>query len=127
MTLSVGSRASFDVDVTADAMDQFAAWSGDWNPLHTDAEFASRSRYGRRVLHGAYSAGLISRLAGTVLPGERCLLHGMQLRFVAPVLPPVSLRVSGVFLALSSDVVQVSAAVTDASSWLGSRPHCLRV
>ena len=116
MTLSVGSRASFDVDVTADAMDQFAAWSGDWNPLHTDAEFASRSRYGRRVLHGAYSAGLISRLAGTVLPGERCLLHGMQLRFVAPVLPPVSLRVSGEVIALASDVGRVSAAVTDASS-----------
>jgi 3-hydroxybutyryl-CoA dehydratase len=116
VTVAVGSRATFDVQVGADAMKEFAAWSGDWNPLHTDAEFASNSRFGRPVLHGAYSAGLISRLAGMFLPGEECLLHSMQLRFVAPVQPPASLRVTGEVIALASDVGRVAATVTDAAS-----------
>lgn len=116
MTIAVGSRASFDVDVGPDAMTEFATWSGDWNPLHTDPEFARRSRFGRPVLHGAYSAGLVSRLAGMFLPGERCLLHGMQLRFVAPVLPPASLRVSGEVIAYASDIGRVAATVADARS-----------
>jgi acyl dehydratase/NAD(P)-dependent dehydrogenase (short-subunit alcohol dehydrogenase family) len=116
VTIALGSRATFDVDVGPDAMKEFATWSGDWNPLHTDAEFARRSRFGRQVLHGAYSAGLVSRLAGMFLPGERCLLHGMQLRFITPIFPPASLRVTGEVIAFASDVGRVAATVSDARS-----------
>jgi len=37
----------------------FAAFSGDWNPLHTDAESAREGPYGQRVAHG-----MLSLLAG---------------------------------------------------------------
>ena len=76
-------------------MTAFAEISGDWNPLHTDASYASRTSFGRPILHGAYSAGLLSRLAGMYIPGEDCVLHGMHLRFVAPIRPPARLRVYG--------------------------------
>src|SRR5215211_86917 len=45
----------------------FANVSGDWNPLHTDPGHAARTAYRRPVLHGAFSAGLLSRLAGMYL------------------------------------------------------------
>ncbi len=91
----IPSKAQFDVDVGLDAALAFAEMSGDWNPLHTDAAHAATTSYGQPVLHGAYSAGLVSRMAGMHLPGKDCLLHGLNLRFLAPIIPPVSLRVSG--------------------------------
>ncbi len=88
-------EASFTTDLTVEDCTRFAELSGDWNPLHSNPDHAARSTYGRQVLHGAFSAGLISRLAGMFLPGTDCLLYGMRLRFVAPILPPARVVIHG--------------------------------
>lgn len=110
------SRASFEVEVTpADAI-AFAGLSGDWNPLHTDAAHAAATAYRVPVLHGAFSAGLLSRLAGMHLPGRDCLLHDLKLRFLKPVLPPVKLRVEGEVVRDDGATGEVRARVLDARS-----------
>ncbi len=105
------SEAEFELEVSLDDCVRFANCSGDWNPLHTDPAHAVNSVYGRQVLHGAFSAGLISRLAGMYLPGKDCLLFGMRLRFVAPILPPASLLVCGRLVSSSNGVGRVEASV----------------
>jgi len=110
------TSAAFTVDVTPEDAIAFARVSGDWNPLHTDAEHASRTAYRRTVLHGAFSAGLFSRLAGMHLPGADCLLHGMRLRFVAPIIPPATLVVSGQLAGRHAGLGRVDATVTDAKT-----------
>jgi len=104
-------EAKFDVEVSKDDCIRFAEVSGDWNPLHTDPVHSAASVYGSQVLHGAFSAGLISRLAGMYLPGKDCLLYGMKLRFVNPILPPISLTVNGKIVAYSNEVGKVEASV----------------
>lgn len=66
----------------------FAGLSGDYNPLHTDEEFARQTIFGRRIAHGllvfAISTGLIARtgvLEGTVV----AFLAIEQWNFKAPV------------------------------------------
>ena len=109
-------RAHFDVDVDTATPEAFARLSGDWNPLHTNPEYASHTVYGRPILHGAYAAGLVSRMAGMHLPGTDCLLHGMRLRFIAPVVPPQSLRVEGEVLRQTDEGGSVSVVITDRAS-----------
>ncbi|HID85491.1 MAG TPA: dehydratase [Anaerolineaceae bacterium] len=53
---------------------RFAALSGDYNPLHTDAEYAKRTPFGARIAHGllvtSMVTGLVDRtgmLEGTTL------------------------------------------------------------
>lgn len=66
----------------------FAGLSGDYNPLHTDEEFARQTLFGRRIAHGllvlSISTGLIARtgvLDGTVI----AFLAIEQWNFRAPV------------------------------------------
>lgn len=110
------SSASFNVRVSAEDAISFATLSGDWNPLHTSAEHAARTAYQRPVLHGAFSAGLLSRMAGMHLPGADCLLHSLRLRFVRPIVPPASLLVEGRVVAQTGGMGRVDATVSDAET-----------
>lgn len=106
--------AEFRVDVTAQSALDFAALSGDWNPLHTNPGYAADTMYRRPVLHGAFSAGLFSRMAGMYLPGTECLLHSLQLRFITAIVPPASLVVSGRVVSDSGETGRVEVSVSDA-------------
>ncbi len=41
----------------------FAGLSGDYNPIHTDEEYACKTPFGRRIAHGLLVASVISGLA----------------------------------------------------------------
>lgn len=60
--------------ISEDAIFSFAGLTGDYNQIHTDADFASKTQFGQRVAHGllglSVATGLIMRtglLEGTVL------------------------------------------------------------
>lgn len=110
------TNSEFEVDVTEADARRFAELSGDWNPLHTDPAYAAETSYRRTILHGAFSAGLLSRMAGMHIPGRDCLLHGIKLKFVAPILPPARLRVRGVLVRDRGDGGVVDVTISDSAS-----------
>src|SRR5690242_15701834 len=57
----------------------------DTNPIHIDADAAKQSIFGERIAHGMLTAGLISAVLGTRLPGPGSLYMRQSLRFAAPV------------------------------------------
>ncbi|UPK07945.1 MaoC family dehydratase [Bradyrhizobium sp. 170] len=69
---------------TETEVDTFGYLSGDLNPLHMDDEFASRSPFGRRVVHGLLTAAVVSRTY-TQLTGPGFAYVGQELRFLKPV------------------------------------------
>ena len=64
---------------------EFAAISGDTNPIHIDDVYASESRYKKRIAHGLLSASLFSRIFGTQFPGAGCVYAEQSLVFKRPV------------------------------------------
>ncbi len=85
--LSVGETASLVRLVKPDDIKLFAAMSGDINPAHLDAQYAAGDIFGHVVIHGMWSAALISTLLGTELPGPGTIYLGQDLRFRKPVAP----------------------------------------
>ena len=83
--LEVGEKVSMCKTITESDVKTFAEISGDTNPLHLDKEFASSSIFGERVAHGMLTAGLISAVIGTQLPGVGTIYMSQSLRFTAPV------------------------------------------
>ena len=65
-------------------LDDFAKLTGDNNPIHMDELYASKSRFGERVVHGMLSASFISTIIGTKLPGKGALWISQTLDFLAP-------------------------------------------
>jgi acyl dehydratase/NAD(P)-dependent dehydrogenase (short-subunit alcohol dehydrogenase family) len=110
------TEAAFEVTVGPNDARAFAALSGDWNPLHTDEAYAARTQFGRTILHGAFAAGLVSRMAGMHIPGTDCLLHGMQLKFLQPIVPPARLRVNGKLVNERDDTGRVEVEISDAET-----------
>ncbi len=85
--LAVGASASLERTFTQEDIDAFARTSGDDNPAHVDAAWAEASMFGGRVVHGVLTAGLISAVLGTKLPGPGAIYMSQTLKWLAPVKP----------------------------------------
>ena len=83
--LEVGQTASVGKTITEADILLYAAVSTDTNPVHINAEAAKDSVFGERIAHGMLSAGLISAVLGTRLPGPGTIYLGQTLHFRAPV------------------------------------------
>lgn len=84
-SLAVGMTASYARTVTDADIVLFAGISGDNNPVHLDEEYAKGTKFGSRIAHGMLSAGFISAVLGTKLPGPGAIYVSQSLRFKAPV------------------------------------------
>jgi acyl dehydratase len=65
-------------------VDRFAEVTGDKNPVHTNAEFASKTMFKKPVMHGMLSASLFSKVFGTLFPGEGTIYLKQTLNFLKP-------------------------------------------
>ena len=83
--LRIGQTASLGKTITDADILLYAAVSLDTNPVHLNDEAARKSVFGERIAHGMLSAGLISAVLGTQLPGPGTLYMRQSLRFAAPV------------------------------------------
>ena len=83
--ITIGQTAEYSKAVTEADIQMFAAVSGDVNPLHLDAEFAARTRFGERIAHGMLTASFISAALAMELPGPGCIFMEQSLKFRLPV------------------------------------------
>ncbi len=83
--IEVGDKASFSKTVSEIDIYQFAGITGDFNPMHVDAEYARTTFFGERIAHGMLTASFISTVLGMKLPGPNTIYLGQTLRFLAPV------------------------------------------
>jgi 3-hydroxybutyryl-CoA dehydratase len=81
----IAEQASLAKTVSEADVTTFAEVIGDFNPLHVDAEYARKSRFGRRIAHGMLAGGLISAVLGNKLPGPGSIYLSQQIEFLAPV------------------------------------------
>ncbi|HWA38568.1 MAG TPA: MaoC family dehydratase [Burkholderiales bacterium] len=85
--VAVGDKFGTRVTVTEAHLVMASGLFGDFNPLHVDEEFSKKTRFGGRILHGPFSAALVSAPVGMYFSGTAIayLEHGC--RFLAPVKP----------------------------------------
>ena len=83
--LSVGQSAELTKTVDAAGIESFAQVTGDVNPVHLDEAYAATTPFKTRIAHGMLSAGYISAVIGTQLPGPGAIYVSQTMRFKRPV------------------------------------------
>lgn len=85
LDLAVGQTATRSLTLTADHVKTFAELSGDRNPLHFDEAFAAGTKFGRLVVQGGLTTGLLHALVAMDLPGPGTVFLSQNWKFTAPV------------------------------------------
>lgn len=83
--VAVGERFGTRVTVTETHLVLGSGMFGDFNPLHVDEEFAKKTMFGTRVLHGPFTGALIAAPVGNYFSGTALAYLEYACRFKAPI------------------------------------------
>lgn len=81
----IGQTASLKKAFSDEEVEAFSELTLDKNPIHLDEEYATQSRFGKRIVHGFLVGSLISAVFGTKLPGEGAIYLHQEMDFRKPV------------------------------------------
>ena len=84
--LHVGDSAQVVRRADDDDIASFVDAVGDYNPIHADREYAATTMFKEPIAPGIWTAGLISAVIGTRLPGPGAIYLSQELKFLKPVL-----------------------------------------
>jgi 3-hydroxybutyryl-CoA dehydratase len=110
--LEVGMSERLTKTISSSDVVGFAEITGDRNPIHLSEHFAARTPFGTRIAHGLYTAGLISAVLGTRLPGPGAVYVSQTLNFRAPVRIGDTVEVEVVVAELTSERRRARLACT---------------
>lgn len=85
MVIKIGDSASYSRTFSEEDVCLYAGVTGDCNSVHLDEEYARNTVFKGRVVHGMLTAGLISTVLGTKLPGLGTIYLSQSIKFLAPV------------------------------------------
>ena len=83
--IAVGDSAQITRRVTDGDIAAFVDAVGDHNPVHADREYAASTVFKEPIAPGIWTAGLISAVIGTRLPGPGAIYLSQDLKFLKPV------------------------------------------
>jgi 3-hydroxybutyryl-CoA dehydratase len=83
--IHLGDSAEFSKTVSETDIYLYAGITGDFNPAHVNAAYAEKTFFKTRIAHGMLTAGFISTILGTLLPGPGTVYLKQELKFMAPV------------------------------------------
>jgi 3-hydroxybutyryl-CoA dehydratase len=114
-TLEIGDRASRTLTISDETIRAFAEVTGDTNPVHLDDEYATGTRFGRRIAHGMIAAGLVSATLANDLPGPGTVYLNQTLKFKLPVYPEDNVTATVEVLSVRPDkpIVTLSTICTN--------------
>jgi len=117
--LAVGEAFSRSVTITDTHLVMSAGLLGDFNPLHVDEEFARKSRFGGRILHGMMTSAIMGGPVGMHFHGTAVAYLEHNARFLAPVRPGDTLAIEWTIDALipkprhGAGIVEMTGSATN--------------
>ncbi|HEY2846900.1 MAG TPA: MaoC family dehydratase [Pyrinomonadaceae bacterium] len=84
MDIKIGDACSTSREITDELISEFAALSGDHNPIHLDEAFAKTTRFHKRIAHGMLSGAFISAVLGQEFKQRKIVYLAQTMKFTAP-------------------------------------------
>ena len=130
MTLNVGQTATRQLTLTAEHVRKYSEISGDYNPLHYDERVAAATPFGKLVVQGGLTTGLLHALVATDLPGPGTVFMSQNWKFTAPVFigDTITATAEVTFAHAAKPVCQLAVRITrqDGTTVLEGEAWCYR-
>ncbi len=110
--LRVGDRAELSKTITETDVVLYAGVTGDLNPAHINEEYAKKTFFKTRIVHGMLLAGLISGVLGNKLPGPGTVYIRQELNFLAPVRIGDTITASVEIIEIMAEAKRIRAKTT---------------
>ncbi len=82
--ITLNQKFNHIFSITQAEVEEFSRCSGDNNPIHLDADFASATVFKKPIIHGIFSASIFSKYFGTIEPGPGTIYMKQSLEFLRP-------------------------------------------
>lgn len=114
MKLFIGQKANRSLHLTAGHVLTFAQLSGDYNPLHFDESFVSKTTFKKLVVQGGLTTGLLHALVAMDMPGPGTVFLSQHWKFTAPVFIEDTITAAAEIISLhaTKPVSQLKVTVT---------------
>ncbi len=114
MNLIVGQKATRSMTLTGKHVKDYADLTGDYNPLHFDEEYAADTSFGRLVVQGGLTTGLLHALVAMEMPGPGTVFLNQNWQFTAPVFigDTITAEVEVLKIHESKPVTQLKVTIT---------------
>ncbi len=83
--IAVGQSARRSLTLTSEHVRLYTEITGDRNPLHYDEAFTAGTRFGRLLVQGGLTTGLLHALVAMDLPGPGSVFMSQNWKFTGPV------------------------------------------
>ena len=104
-----GFQYKYEFSFSNDDIIGFAKVSGDANPIHLDEEYAQKTIFKTRIVHGFLGGSVFSKVFGTIIPGEGTIYLSQSLKFMGPMY--IGEKYTAVFDFIEVDVTKHRAKV----------------
>lgn len=114
MELRVGQKAVRSITLTAEHVRAYAEMTGDYNPLHFDEVFTSRTKFKKLVVQGGLTTGLLHALVAMDMPGPGTVFLSQNWKFTSPVYIGDTIMAEAEILAIhaTKPVTRLKVAIT---------------
>jgi acyl dehydratase len=114
MDIRVGQKAVRSLTLTAQHVKTYAELTGDYNPLHFDKDFTSRTKFKNLVVQGGLTTGLLHALVAMDMPGPGTVFLSQNWKFTAPVFigDTISAEAEVLSIHATKPVTQLRVAIT---------------
>jgi acyl dehydratase len=114
MDIRVGQKAVRSLTLTAQYVKAYAELTGDYNPLHFDEDFTSRTKFKNLVVQGGLTTGLLHALVAMDMPGPGTVFLSQNWKFTAPVFigDTISAEAEVLSIHATKPVTQLRVAIT---------------
>jgi acyl dehydratase len=112
--IKIGQKATRSITFTKEHVNTYAAISGDYNPLHFDEEFVKHTKFGKLVVQGGLTTGLLHALVAMDMPGPGTVFLSQDWKFTAPVFIGDTITAEAIVLKNheTKPVTQLSVVIT---------------
>lgn len=85
MNVVVGQKSTRSLSLTEEHVKTYAELTGDFNPLHFDEDFTSKTAFKNLVVQGGLTTGLLHAVVAMDMPGPGTVFLNQNWQFTAPV------------------------------------------